>query len=122
MTLLILKLKKGVEEYTMGNKNTAAQDGRPNAKFYDEDYDNYDESSRHVRFQVEVIPNDRESKIFRSFRTRPFKKHNTEKRRSACYDSANKTPWPHPQSDSLFLPEYEYKSAVKFNEYQVRLL
>ncbi|XP_046841429.1 serine/threonine-protein kinase Sgk2-like [Xenia sp. Carnegie-2017] len=95
----------------MGNKTSSAQE---TAQFYDE------ESSRHVRFQVEVIPSERDSRIFRSFRTRPFtKKSNPEKRRSTTYDTANKTPWPHPQSDSLFLPEYEYKSAVQFNEYQI---
>ena len=102
----------------MGNKHSGTQE-RPNAKFYDENYDDFEDGSRHVRFQVEVIPQDRESKIFRSFRTRPFKRTSPEKRRSTTYDSANKTPWPHPQSDALFLPEYEYKSAVKFNEYQV---
>ena len=102
----------------MGNKHTSTQD-RGNTKFYDENSDDFEDGSRHVRFQVEVIPSDRESGLFRSFRTRPFKKTTPEKRRSTTYDSAKKTPWPHPQSDSLFLPEYEYKSAVKFNEYQV---
>lgn len=104
-----------LEHRTMGNKHSSTQD---RAKFYDEDLDDED-GSRHVRFQVEVIPQDRESRIFRSFRTGPFKRTSAEKRRSTTYDSANKTPWPHPQSDSLFLPEYEYKSAVKFNEYQI---
>ena len=103
----------------MGNKHSGTLD-QTNSKFYDEDSDDCEGGSRHVRFQVEVIPQDRESRIFRSFRTRPFKRTSNEKRRSTTYDSANKTPWPHPQSDSLFLPEYEYKSAVKFNEYQVR--
>lgn len=96
----------------MGNKTSSVQE---TAQFYDDE-----ESSRHVRFQVEVIPSERDSRIFRSFRTRPFtRKSNPEKRRSTTYDTANKTPWPHPQSDSLFLPEYEYKSAIQFNEYQV---
>jgi hypothetical protein len=108
-------IKVLLEHRTMGNKHSSTQD---RAKFYDEDLDDED-GSRHVRFQVEVIPQDRESRIFRSFRTGPFKRTSAEKRRSTTYDSANKTPWPHPQSDSLFLPEYEYKSAVKFNEYQV---
>lgn len=96
----------------MGNKQTSPQE-----KENEENGIDFDDSGRRVRFQVYQ---ERDSGLFRSFRTRPFKKTNPEKRRSITYiGTASKTAWPHPQSDSLFLPEYEYKSAVKFNDFQV---
>ena len=99
----------------MGNKQTTSPERENHSNGVDGD-----EGERHVRFKVYQ---ERESGLFRSFRTRPFKRHNQEKRRSATYlGTASKTAWPHPQSDSLFLPEYEYKSAVKFNDFQVNIL
>lgn len=96
----------------MGNKQT-----NPHERGNDENDGDCDENGRRVRFQVYQ---ERESGLFRSFRTRPFKRANPEKRRSTTYlGTASKTAWPHPQSDSLFLPEYEYKSAVQFNDFQI---
>lgn len=47
--------------------------------------------------------------------------HSSVRRRYSGGYSSFKTPWPLPQSEAVFLPEYDTKPPVKFKDFEVRL-
>ena len=48
--------------------------------------------------------------------------HSSVRRRYSGGYGSFKTPWPLPQSEAVFLPEYDTRPPVKFTDFEVRLI